>query len=630
MWLYESTDNFQVVISYGGEGSLTTGSLTLIETNQLWTMLLVIVLSAGGIVYVWMFFRYYDQVYSVSREKKHVFLCVMAIGLIASIPFLCGYNIVGADTTYHLQRIEGVKDGLLGGQFPVRLEPRWVYDHGYANAVFYCNAFLYFPAILRLLGFTVTAAYNAYSIALTIATAWISYYCFSRMFGKYNIGILCSALYTLSVARIYKLVITSTTGEGNAMAFLPLIIYGLYRIFTEDFEDRKYKTAWIPLMFGLAGVIQSHVLTCEVTALVILIFCLLQIRKVVRLKVFVELVKGAVSSALISLWFLVPFADYYITQDVHVKHVSARTIQERGLKLTQLAFHFWFNGPAGQEDFDTEGIGLVLVFALGVFLILRFSGVFRKNTRDDISFFKVTALVGMLLLFMSTDLFPWDRIQSINSVTATLVSSLQFPDRFLGWGTVCLVAVFGCCLQYFADRAIGCYRTMAAVAIFGVTTSGLWLLDLVNSNQGYFELYDEAGMGFGHIAGAEYLIQGTDYDRLTFENIKPGDEVEIQDYEKFYLNTKFHVVNHAAEAGYVDLPFLLYKGYRAVDADTGDRMPVCAGENMAVRVVIPGNFEGNLKVSFVSPQYWRISEWISVSTMAVPVIRWRRYRRGQC
>ena len=82
----------------------------------------------------------------------------MVISLVASIPYLCEYNITGADLTYHLQRIEGVKDGILGGQFPVRLEPRWVYDHGYANAIFYCNTFLYFPALLRLLGFTVSAS----------------------------------------------------------------------------------------------------------------------------------------------------------------------------------------------------------------------------------------------------------------------------------------------------------------------------------------------------------------------------------------------------------------------------------------------------------------------------------------
>lgn len=107
----------------------------------------------------------------------------------------------GADLTYHLHRIEGVKDGLLTGQFPVRLEPRWVFDHGYANGIFYCNLLLYFPALLRMAGFTMTESYAFYCIGLSIATAAIAWYCFNGIFGDRIIGLVCSALYTLSIFR---------------------------------------------------------------------------------------------------------------------------------------------------------------------------------------------------------------------------------------------------------------------------------------------------------------------------------------------------------------------------------------------------------------------------------------------
>ena len=38
------------------------------------------------------------------------------------------------------------------------------------------------------------------------------------------------------------------------------------------------------------------------------------------------------------------------------------------------------------------------------------------------------ALAAMLL---SLSLFPWDKIQFLNDITETLVSSIQFPNRFL-------------------------------------------------------------------------------------------------------------------------------------------------------------------------------------------------------
>lgn len=633
MWLYEGTEKLQVVVSYGGTGSLTIKDLTIVETRGLWTMLLTIALFLGAIVYVLIIFVCYDKAYGVSQEKKHAIFWIAVISLIASVPCLCGYVMAGADLTYHLQRIEGVKDGLLGGQFPVRLAPRWVYDHGYADAIFYCNGLLYFPAILRLLGFTVTASYNIYCIVLNIATAWIAYYCFSKIFGKCNIGIMCSAMYSLSIYRQFKLLMLSNIGEGSAITFLPLIFYGLYRIFTEAPNDKKYKTAWIPMMIGFAGVIHTHVLTCEITALVTILFCLFHIRKLFCRNTLLELVKGALMSVLVSLWFLVPFLDYYLTQAVHIKYVTARTIHDRGLSPIQLAFHFWRAEPVavmgtnGLQYTDPIGAGFVLVAVLGLFMVFWLFGVFRKDDSRRITFVKVTALLGVLLLFMSTDIFPWDRIQFLNSVTAALVSSLQFPHRFLGWGMVCLVAVLGYCMWYFEKQQIRLYFVMIMIVFIGVTTSDMYLLDHVNRDQGYFELYNEEGMGSGYISGAEYLIQGTDESKLTFAGAVAGQSVELYDYEKNYLQVIFNCANRASEESYVDLPLLLYKGYQAVDVTTGQRLSVTADDNQNVRILIPAHYEGSVRVRFVSPFYWRIGELISLLTVAALALVGWRYRR---
>ena len=636
-WLFEGTENLQVVVDYGGEGNLSTGNLTIIETNQLWTMLMTIVLFIWISVVALMVFYYYDKKYSVAKEKKHVFFCLTVISLIASVPYLCGYNIAGGDLTYHLMRIEGVKDGLLGGQFPVRIEPRWLYDHGYASAIFYCNTLLYLPAILRILGFTVSASYNIYCIVLNIATVWISYYCFGRIFKNHNIGIVCSALYTLSIFRIFKLTFATVVGEGSAFTFLPLVIYGLYRIFTENPEDKTYKTAWIPVAAGFAGLMQTHVLTCEITAFVTILYCVIYIRKVFRLRTFWELAKGALAAALLSLWFLVPFLDYYLTQDMHIKHVSGRTIQYAGLQFAHLLFHFWTAGahtPSdgyGVQNSHPVGVGLVLIIGLGVFLILWFSGVFRKQKDTFLSFVKITSLLGMLLLFMSTNLFPWDRIQSLNSVAASLVSSLQFPNRCLGWGTLCLVTVFGYCLSHFETRNLRLYWGMAAIAVIGVTTSGMYLLDFVNSDQNYYELYNQESMGFGYISGREYLIEGTDESLLTFSAPAPGPGVEISDYKKTFLGGELNCINETDTASYVEFPLLLYKGYRAVDTETSQQMQLAAGDNQLVRVLVPANYCGSLQVSFVSPFYWRLAEWITLVTTILLIVKgWRYGRKRLC
>lgn len=622
-WLFEGTDNMAVTISYNGVGSLRTNNLVITETNQLWTMLLTIILAVTIAAYSILIYTAYNRQYPIAREKKNVFFTVMLISLIASLPYLLDCNISGADLTYHLQRIEGVKDGILSGQFPTRLEPEWVYGHGYANGIFYCNALLIFPAILRLLGFTVTTSYNLYCIALNLATAWISYYCYSRIFKNYKIGLALSALYTLSIFRIYKLVMTSATGEGSATTFIPLILYGFYRIFTEDYKDKRYKTAWLPAALGFAGLMQTHVLTCEITGFLTVLLCLICIRKVFKKQVFLALLKSAGAAVGLSLWYLVPFIDFYLTQDVHIKHVAARTIQDRGLYVAQLLFHFWKHttiGPSedsGMYQSYPVGIGFTLSFGLCIFFILWFSGKLRGKKQPLIIFAKTASVLGCLLLLMSLRIFPWDKIQFLNKITASLVSSLQFPNRFLGWGTTLLAAVFGFCLWHFEKQGQKLYYYVGIIlTLISVTTSSMYLLDSIIQTENRYPLYNEEGMGFGYISGAEYLLEGTDETLLTFKDgATAGAGVTIEDYQKNYLDVQLTASNTSSGESYVDIPLLYYKVYRAYNMDTGEALSLCPGENNVVRVLLPAQFNGRLAVSFVSPFYWRISEAITAATL---------------
>ena len=645
-WLFEDTEALQLVLEHEAGSSLWVGDLVITETDQLWTIFLTFLSFALFLILGSVLIQRKLRKGLLCREQRDVLFGLAVIAGMASIPFLLGTSVSGADFTYHLQRIEGVKDGLLSGQFPVRLEPEWVHGHGYADGVFYCNALLLFPAILRLLGFTVTDSYNCYGIAMNILTVGISYYCFSRIFKNRITGLMCSGLYTLSIPRIYKLVITSAVGEGSAITFFPLILYGLYRIFTEDprsgavlsdghlggsnsladsnslVEPKSesgisvsgYETTWIPLAFGLTGVLQTHVLSCEITAFLIIVICLLCIRKVFQKAVFWELFKAAFVAVVFSLWYIVPFLDYYLTEDMHIKHVSARTIQERGLYITQLASHFisYGTGTADLGGANSLGIGLVLVVVFFVVCILWFGGKLREKGEPILLLGKASVVFGGGLMLMSLNLFPWDWIQSWNRIVASLVSSIQFPNRFLGWAAAFLVTAFGFCLWYCQRNGerLG-YVLMVVLCLAGITTSSLYLMDYVIKNQQQFQLYNEEGMGFGYISGAEYLIEGTNEETLYYKGPIAGNGVRVERYAKEYLNVEMTCANLSQEESYVELPLLHYKGYRAYVPETGEELTVQKGANNVVQVRIPATFTGTVKVGFQSPFYWRIAEFVS-------------------
>ncbi|MCM1568086.1 MAG: hypothetical protein NC081_01415 [Roseburia sp.] len=634
LWLFENTDKMQFTVSYSGEGSLQTGNITITETNQLWSMLLTILLFFGSLLLFLYMARLYDRKYGISREKKTAFTGLFLICVLACTPYLLGVSISGADLTYHLLRIEGVKDGLLSGQFPVRLEPEWLYGHGYANGVYYCNALLYFPAILRLLGFTVTASYNLYGIALTIATAWISWYCFSRIFQNAKIGLLSSGLYTLSLFRISRLVIISAVGEGSALVFLPLILYGFYRVFCENPYAPSYKSACLPLAFGFAGIIQTHVLTCEMTGLLTLLLCLLCIPKVFHRKRFLALFKGAFWALLLSAWYLVPFLDYYLTQPANIKFASARTIQSNGLPFSELATFFWDDTKV--RGLYSVSLGLVLLLAFLPFAVIsvyriyigvkgshqRFLQSSQPSEEEHPSLHRLAGLCflfALLTLLFSLDFFPWDRLQSLSPLLASLISSLQFPFRFLGWTTVCLIALWGYCIWWLEKQGKKTLGQLCCLfLLFSLLTSGLYTLNHINRDHQRYTIYNEEGMGFGYISGAEYLIHGTDQSLLTFEDPAFSDGILLSDYQKDYLDITLHCVNSSSQEGYIDLPLLLYKGYRAyATQNAGQKLPleITYGNNNLVRILIPAGFEGQLRVCFVSPVYWRIAEVLSLLSL---------------
>lgn len=633
IWLFEPADNLQVCVDYAGQGSLRTGNLAICETGQLWSMLLAIVLCAGilglVILYVWE----YDRIYGIPKEKKTVFFWGAVIALLASLPYLEGNHFWGIDWPYHLQRIEGVKDGILGGQFPVRISPEWVYGYGYADGVMYCNALLLFPAVLRLLGFTVLTSYLLYGIVLNIATVWISYYCFSKMFGNLYIGLACSALYTLSIFRIYKLVITSAVGEGSAVTFMPLVLYGYFRVFTENPKEKSFRTAWIPLAFGYAGLVQTHMLTCEITVFLTVLVCLVLIRKIMCREIFLELCKGAAVAVALSLWFIVPFLDYYLRENLLVRNWAGRKIQSVGLYPAQLAFHFWKIGNnsvgnyRGMQYSYPMGIGLVLVVGFAVFSILWLSGQWRgKGPIGSVG--KVSAVLGGLLMLMSLEAFPWDRIQALGGAMETLVGSLEFPHRFLGWGTVFLVCVCGCCLWLGAEQGNrwGYYIGVVTVLV-GITTSSMYLLDFVGESSAKIQVYNREGMGTAGVSDGEYFVEGTDLGRITYRPPSMNPETSLLTYKKQYLHVSMTCYNAGEGEGYVELPILYYTGYRAYAEQTGERLSVVKGDNNCLRVVIPPRFSGTVEVKFVPPIHWRFSEAVSYASWlgmaAMGFVFWR-------
>ena len=102
------------------------------------------------------------MLYPTWRKRISGFL-LFVIWFIADIPFMMSYLPVattGHDLIFHLYRIEGIAQGLIEGQFPVRMQTVQAAGYGYPVSIMYGDIFLYPVALLVILGMSINNAYN--------------------------------------------------------------------------------------------------------------------------------------------------------------------------------------------------------------------------------------------------------------------------------------------------------------------------------------------------------------------------------------------------------------------------------------------------------------------------------------
>ena len=129
---------------------------------------------------------------------------------------------------------------------------------GTRPSLFYGELFLYFPAVLRLLGMSVQGAYRTYVMAVQAATAGISFFSFRQMFRHNKTALLGSILYMLAPYHLYNLYWRSAVGEYTALAFLPLIPAALSLLYGHKLPSaREKRVAGAQLVIAFGALLQT-------------------------------------------------------------------------------------------------------------------------------------------------------------------------------------------------------------------------------------------------------------------------------------------------------------------------------------------------------------------------------------
>ena len=546
------------------------------------------------------------------RQRRMVFFKLAGASLLACLPCLMDGLVMGHDYAFHLIRIESLAKGLQHLQIPVRINDIFNDSYGYPVSIFYGDAFLYIAAVLRIIGFPLLISYKIFLFIISFFTTLSAYLCFRQMSKRRENALMASAAYVASDYRLFDAFLRSALGETIAFIFYPMIVLALWKIYSEDVQKKEYGYNSILLAMGMLGILYSHILSLEMVTTAVLVICILCFHKTLRLRTLAVLFKSAGHFVVGGLAFLVPFLDYYIHCDIELKHNMIRPsmIQKLGVYVSDLfSFYGTVDGVSSTSILNrarlTPGFLLMLGFVMALYLIYR--------NKYSISL-KVFLLSSVVLLFLSSDVFPWDRLEYLGSFGKTL-TQIQFPFRYLALASCTLAFLLFVVFNLFVDHKITKQKHLELFFIAAILlTTGSFLSGFTEShNHGTYidtaelpyyttSTTNESLPGLGT---EEYLLTGTNINALNHVLLTENANAEI--IEESPGQIRLHVT--AFGNGYVEVPRFNYPYYTAKDP-SGKKYPIETGLNNKIRILLKDPMENTLVVRFDEPLPWKLCTWI--------------------
>lgn len=232
-YVVNKSDSFQVAVNTLGTDEMIVSAIEVVHTNAGSKLLLFCVILLSFLVNGLVWFYFYQQENEVPREIKVAWIAVPGIAILASIPLLTDYTIVGTDTLFYLKRIEIIAYQISMGDWSFK------------------SIFLTIPALFRLIGFPMLFAYGMFIFVINLISATTAYLCTKKSFENTYIAILGSAIYTLVPYRISLIYGGGDIGTLVELLLLPFFVFLLLKLFQKD--NRKYVFATFILTIIVIG-----------------------------------------------------------------------------------------------------------------------------------------------------------------------------------------------------------------------------------------------------------------------------------------------------------------------------------------------------------------------------------------
>lgn len=527
-------------------------------------------------------------------KKKNIVLFLLVIAIISSITLFLTPNMSrGHDLAFHLSRISAIKDNLKLGIVGGYIYPNYLGGYGYGNGLFYPDLFLYIPAFFSYLGLSVITSYKLFLLLISFCSVGAMYICVKGISKNKKSALISSFIYGFASYRLIDMFTRAALGETLAFVFSPIIIYGMYEIIYGD-----YKKFYI-LTIGMSGLILSHLISTYLIGIVLVIMCLVNIKKLFKEKKrILYLVLAALATVCLTAYFIFPMLEQMLSGKFIFNNLDETSkLLERSLPIWSIFIEFPYH--VLRKLWIPTGIGIGFIVLIYYYF---------KNFKNYDKFTHFCFITAMIFLICATNIFPWNLFQNI-------LSPIQFPWRFYFISVLLLSVGSGLMLSKSTKDINKRARVLFILFLIPVIT-----ISTVNFFEKNIKEVGDYEISFGEYmplsADKNYILERKDVITTTY----PLEHSFTRNGLELTINYNNNQGNNSLE-----LPLLYYKGYKAMSNDK--ELNVYQTNNGLVGVDIKDE-EGTIYVYYGGTKIQKLSKIVSIITMIVFVIYLRLRKRG--
>ncbi|MCX6054352.1 MAG: hypothetical protein NTZ74_05435 [Chloroflexi bacterium] len=547
---------------------------------------------------------------TLNENNPYVLLLIFIVTMIAiCYPLFNRQMSVGHDMNYHLLRIQALKEGVFSRQFPVRIDPFFIKNFGYASSLFYPDLFLYFPAFLLALGFSIDVS-NKLFLLVTIVVCFITtYYCGLGILKNKYPSIIIAVVFSLSQYHLQNIYARFALGEIQSYMFIPLIAYGLYDFIYENFEK-----PWL-LIIGFCGLCYSHVLSLMIAGTISVVMSFFSLKRIIiDSKKIKTLVFSFVIFATCTCFFWAPFIEQIFSNTFKFQQIIPSNLSGISVKIpVMLANAYGIDGRS-----CSFGISILLLCILRIFIN---NSPEIKTQRRIIDW---GLLCGFSILFVASEAFPWKYVPSI-------FGSIQFAWRLYAFASMFLSIAIGLMIDILCRRKFRIIG-LAMLVLYMCGSAVIVISNSITSTTYITTKYLE-NTAFS-IGNGEWLPVGVDSTEiLRKEPVVLTDNGTSLSFSKTGIRTTIKSVPHCK---YFDVPLIYYKGYTAViknGPEISSRLRISnEGQNKTIRVYCSEITEsGTVIVDYTGTIIQKLSMGVSLLSLVMIGLllfqRRNKYRR---